>query len=109
MGWGKVFQNIYFYNQQNPKYSTLQSVFTETALRPETSPGTMWIVTQCSLLNKIFYGNGRTTRIEGDPEFWQQARAKPAADLNQMMSNEAWESRRAAAAADRHRVEWCEI
>ena len=44
MGWGKVFQNIYFYNQQNPKYLTLQSVFTETALRLETSPSTMCLL-----------------------------------------------------------------
>ena len=61
MGWGKVFQNIYFYNQQNPKYLTLQSVFTETALRPETSPGTM-----CTVMGDMFKKFG-ITRIRFFP------------------------------------------
>ena len=43
MGWGKVFQNIYFHDHNNPKFLALQSVLMETALRPEAYPGTMWL------------------------------------------------------------------
>ena len=43
MGWGKVFQNICFYDHNNPKILTLQSVLIVTALRPEASSGTMCV------------------------------------------------------------------
>ena len=36
MGWGKLFRNICFYNQQNPQRVTLQSILTETAFRLES-------------------------------------------------------------------------
>ena len=42
MGWGKVFKNICFYNQENPKSVTQQSVLTETAFRLESSSRNMW-------------------------------------------------------------------
>ena len=49
MGWGKVFKNICFYNQENPKSVTQQSVLTETAFRLESSSRNMCVAIVQSL------------------------------------------------------------